>query len=179
MFTRISATVSVILVAMTASVPAFAVDEKSPDECSKYLTEMSSALDELETLVPNIPPEEASYIDKEYSAAVKAGAGKRIYYIEHRPFFPAWYLRNAFNDAREQLKLSRPDGLDLKFKMLMASRIPYRMANAKISWDRFDNSEYGRALTLQQIERAAGMSERLIGTPGLYIGCLAGFIQQK
>jgi hypothetical protein len=34
-------------------------------------------------------------------------------------------------------------------------------------------------LTLQQIERAAGVSERFIGTPGLYIGCLAGFIQQK
>lgn len=81
--------------------------------------------------MPNVPLEEAIYIEKEYPAAIQSGTGKRMYDIEHRPVFPARNLHNAFNDAREQLKLSQPKNLDLKFKILMASRIPYRMANAK------------------------------------------------
>ena len=139
---------------------------------------MSKDLDSLELLVPNTPPEEASYIDKEYSAAIASGAGQRIYNVEHRPFFPAWNLHNAFNDAREWLKSnSRPIGVvDLKFRIQMASLIPNRMANAKIAWDLFDNADNGKILTLQQIRLGAEKSQGFLGTPGLYIWCLANFI---
>lgn len=139
---------------------------------------MSKDLDTLELLVPNVPPEEVSYIEKEYPAAIASGAGKRIYDVEHRPFFPAWNLHNAFNDAREQLKLSRPIGSDVKFTIQMAARVPYRMANAKIAWDKFDSADGGKILTLQQVRLGAEKSEHMIGAPGLYIGCLANFIQQ-
>jgi hypothetical protein len=159
--------------------PALSKDEKTADECSKYITEMFKDLDNLEALVPNVPPEEASYIEKEYSAATASGAGKRIDDIEHRLFFPAWNLHNSFNDAREQLKLSRPIGSDVKFTIQMASRIPYRMANAKIAWDKFDSADGGKILTLQQIRLGAEKSEHMIGAAGLYIGCLASFIQDS
>src|SRR5712692_6956156 len=120
MITRIfAAAVVAMVVATTAPLPAFSIDEKTPDECGKYLADMSNDLDTLEALVPNVPPEESSYIEKEYSAAVKSGAGKRIYDIEHRSLFPAWTLHNAFDDAREQLKLTRPAALTLKFKIQM------------------------------------------------------------
>ena len=68
-------------------------------------------------------------------------AGQRIYAIEHRPLFPAWNLHNAFDDARQTLKLSRPAALSLRTKLEMASRIPLRMAHAKIAWDKFNESE--------------------------------------
>jgi hypothetical protein len=178
MFTRIAAAVIAMLVATTAPLPAASKDDKTPDDCGKYLAEMSKDLDTLELLVPNVPPEEASYIEKEYPAAIASGAGKRIYDVEHRPFFPAWNLHNAFNDAREQLKLSRPIGSDVKFTIQMASRVPYRMANAKIAWDKFDSADGGKILTLQQVRLGAEKSEHMIGAPGLYIGCLANFIQQ-
>jgi hypothetical protein len=174
---RISVAAIAMLVATTAPLPAFSTDEKTADECGKYLAEMSNDLDTLEALVPNVSPEESSYIEKEYSAAITAGAGKRIYDIEHRPLFPAWNLHNAFDDAREQLKLSRPAALTLKFKIQMASRIPYRMANAKVAWEKFDNADGGEILTLQQTRLDAEKSEHLIGAPGLYIWCLASFIQ--
>jgi hypothetical protein len=59
----------------------------------------------------------------------------------------------------------------------MAALIPYRMANAKIAWEKFENADAGRILTLQQLGPAVYKSEYLIGASGLYIGCLASFIQ--
>jgi hypothetical protein len=167
-----------MLIATTAPLPAFAIDEKSPEECGKFLDEMTKDLDTLEALVPNVPAEEASYIDKEYAAAIKSGAGKRIYDIENRPRFPAWNLHIAFDDAREALKAPRPTVLDLKFKIQMASRIAYRMANAKIAWDKFADADDGKILTLPQIRMGAEKSEHMIGAPGLYLWCLANFIQE-
>jgi hypothetical protein len=118
---------------MTAPFPACAADEKTPDECTKYLDEMESDLNTLENLVPNVPPEEASYLEKEYSAAIQSLSGQRIYGVEQRSFFAAWNLHNAFDEAREQLKLSRPSVsvLHLKMKIQMASLIPWPMTKSK------------------------------------------------
>jgi hypothetical protein len=89
---------------------------------------MTDDLATLEALVPNVPPEEANYLEKEYSAAIQSGAGRRIYAVENRRRFAAWNLHNAFDDARAQLKLPRPAALGLKMKIQMASlNIPYSM----------------------------------------------------
>jgi len=53
-----------MLLEIMAPLPTSAIDEKSPDECTKYLDQMTSELDTLEALVPNVPPEEAGYIEK-------------------------------------------------------------------------------------------------------------------
>jgi hypothetical protein len=84
----IAAAVIVMLVTTAAPATAFSKDEKSPNECGKYLSEMSQDLDILEALVPNVPPEEASYLEKEDAAAIQTGGGKRIYALEHRPLYP-------------------------------------------------------------------------------------------
>jgi hypothetical protein len=68
---------------------------------------------------------------------------------------------------------------NLKFKMEMASRIPFRMANAKIAWDKFDDADNGKILTPEQIRIGPEKSELLIGTPGLYIWCLAHLIPKQ
>jgi hypothetical protein len=88
---RTTAAASFALVVVTSALsPDFAAGEKTPQECDdNYLDEMANNFDALEVLVPNVPPEEASYIDKEYSAAIQSKAGQRIYAIEHRPLFPA------------------------------------------------------------------------------------------
>jgi hypothetical protein len=175
-----AAAIIAMLLAMAAPSLAFSKDEKTPDECNKYLTEMSNDLDTLEALVPNVPPDEASYLEKEYSTAVDVMASVRIYAVEHRPLFPAWNLHNAFHIAREELKLHEPIPADhnLKFEIEMASRIPWRMADAKIAWDKFDEADDGKILTPRQIGLGAEKSEELIGTPGTYIWCLASFIPE-
>jgi hypothetical protein len=99
-----AAAVTAVLLVTTAPAPTFSKDEKSPNECGKYLSEMSEDLDTLEALVPNVPPEEASYLEKEDAAAIQSLAGKRIYAIEHRSLYPAWHLHNEFRWAREELK---------------------------------------------------------------------------
>jgi hypothetical protein len=178
MIRAIAAAVIGMLVATAALSLAFAKDEKIPNECGKYLTEMSEVLDTLEALVPNVSPEEASYLEKEDAAAIQTHAGKRIYDVEHRPLYPAWHLHNEFYSARQELKTSQPalSYTDLKFAIEIASRIPHVMGNAKIAWDAFGNADNGRILTLQQVRLGAEKSEYLLGAPGLYIWCLASFL---
>jgi hypothetical protein len=180
MIRTVAAAVITMLLATPASSLASSKDEKTAAECDKYLAEMSTDLDTLEALVPNVPSDEASYLEKEYSAAINVKAVIRIAAVEQRPFFPAWNLHNAFDSAREELKLSQQINGDknLKLKIEMASYIPYRMANAKIAWDKFGDADNGKILTLQQIGRGAEKSGLLIGTPGLYIWCLASFIPE-
>lgn len=180
-----------LLLAMAAPPLAFSKDGKTAEDCNKYLTTMSKDLDTLEALVPNVPPDEASYIGKEYSAAIEASlavtddqgkAGIRIYKVEHRPFFPAWNLHNAFDDARQELKLSQQSiHTDLIFQIKMASRIPYKMANAKITWNEFENADENgeHILAPKQVGLGSEISEGLIGTPGLYIWCLATALEKK
>lgn len=183
MLTRISAAVFAMLLVAAAPSLAFSNDEKSPNECGTYLTEMSEVLDTLEVLVPNVPPDEASYLEKEDAAAIQSGAGKRIFDVEHRRLYPAWHLHNEFHWAREALKTNQPLAAlpdlksNLKFTIVMASHIPRLMAYAKIAWDEFDNADHGQILTLEQVRLGAEKSEYLIGAPGLYIMCLANFIQ--
>jgi hypothetical protein len=179
-----AAAVTAMLLVTTAPSPTFSKDEKSPDECGKYLSEMSGDLDTLEALVPNVPPEEASYLEKENSTAIQSLAGKRIYDVEHRPLYAAWHLHNEFHWAREELKgnqtlLALPDlKSNLKFTIEMASRLPHPMANAKIAWNAFDNADKGGSLTLEQVRFGAEKSEYLLGAPGLYIWCLASFLPE-
>jgi hypothetical protein len=52
MIRAIAAAVIVMLVTTAASSIAFSKDEKSPNDCGKYLGEMSEDLDTLEALVP-------------------------------------------------------------------------------------------------------------------------------
>ena len=52
MIRAIAAAVIVMLATTTAPSVAFSKDEKSPNECGKYLSEMSQDLDTLEALVP-------------------------------------------------------------------------------------------------------------------------------
>ena len=154
---------------------SFSQAAKTADECDRYTVEMAKDLDTLEVLVPNVSPDEATFLEKEYSTAIRLGSGKRIYDVENRATFLARNLHNAFKDARENVKLSQPAALTLKMKIQMAARIPYRMANAKIAWDRFSDDDNGKILTLQQVRLGAGKSEHMIGAPGLYILCLATF----
>jgi hypothetical protein len=184
MLTRIFAGLFAMLLVAAAPSLAFSKDEKSLNECGNYLKEMSQALDVLEALVPNVPPDEASYLEKEDAAAIQSGSGKRIFDVVHRRLYPAWHLHNQFHFAREALKSNQtlaalPDlKSNLRFTIIMASRIPRLMANAKIAWDEFDNADYGQILTLKQVRLGAEKSEYLIGAPGLYIGCLANLITE-
>jgi hypothetical protein len=70
-------------------------------------------------------------------------------------------------------------GHNLKREISSAALIPYRMANAKIAWDKFDFADGGKILTLQQAKLGGEKSEYLIiiSAPGFYLGCLASFIQ--
>jgi len=172
---------ALLLIVTLAPFPAFSADEKAPDDCGKYLKEMKENLDALEVLVPNVPPDEAAYLDKEDSAAVKAKSNKRIYDVEHRPYYAAWNFHNVAEDARGEIERQSviPTLHDLKFAIEMASGIPYRMTEARIAWNDFDNADNGHVLTPKQIGEGAMRSGVMSGLPGQYIWCLASFIDES
>ena len=183
--TRLHATypilAALLLIVTVAPFPAFSADEKAPDDCVKYLKEMKENLDALEVLVPNVPPDEAAYLDKEDSAAVKAKSNKRIYDVEHRPYYAAWNFHNVAEDARGEIERQSviPTLHDLKFAIEMASGIPYRMTEAIIAWNDFDNADNGHVLTPKQIGEGAMRSGVMSGLPGQYIWSLASFIDES
>ena len=175
------ATYLILAVLLLAPFRAFAGGEKAPDDCGKYLKEMKANLDALEVLVPNVPPDEAAYLDKEDLAAVKAKSNERIYEVEHRPYYTAWQFHNVVEDARGEIERQSaiPALHDLKFAIEMASRIPLRMTEARIAWNDFDNADNGHVLTAKQIGEGAMRSGVMSGLPGEYIWCLASFIDNS
>ena len=171
----------ILLLILLAPYPSFSAEEKSIYECRKYLIEMKEHLDTLESFVPNVPPDEAVYLDKEDSAAIKAESNKRIFDVEHRPYFTAWELHNSFDIARTEIELNE-EGLvpkqDPKFAIQMASRIPYHVTEVRIVWNNFDNADKGKILTNSQVVEGIRHSIKISGLPGDYIYCLASFIPE-
>jgi hypothetical protein len=167
---------ALLLIVTVAPFHAFSADEKAPDDCGKYLKEMKENLEALEVLVPTVPPDEAAYLDKEDSAAVKAKSNERIYEVEHRPYYTAWNFHNVAEDARGEIERQSESATldDLKFKIEMASRLPYRMTEARIAWIDFAWIDFDNAdLTLKQSGEGGMRSVLISELPGQYIWCLA------
>ena len=172
-----------LLIFVAALLPVFpcsalADDAKAPGDCKEYLKEMKADLDWLEALVPNVPHDEASYLEKEYDAALKAKSDKRIFDLEHRPYYWAWNFHDEFYNLRLDIDLSQQSILanDIEFAIKIASKIPYRMTNAQVAWNNFDRADNGKVLSDNQIQQGAYRSTAMAALPGKYIWCLANFI---
>lgn len=72
-------------------------------------------LNQVETLVPTVPPEEAAYLEKETKAAMEAQAEHRFNAAAARPYYLAWQIHNEFARARaslDSLKLNELSSVD-------------------------------------------------------------------
>ena len=140
---------------------------------------MLRVLDNIEPYVPFVPPEEVTYLDKEYAAAFKTGSLHRLGALTQRPYYYAWQLHIQFANARALIKEidDIPEIVGIKMRIQMASRLPFQMANARSAWD--DYVWNTNALTPEQIRHGAEEMTRLSGLPDFYIWCLADLIDQK
>jgi hypothetical protein len=69
-------------------------------------------LDKVEMSVPNVPPEEAKYISKEYYEATQSGPRERLELLKSRPYYDAWDIRDRFDRAKHYVKELKFDSFD-------------------------------------------------------------------
>jgi hypothetical protein len=175
-----AAVIASLVLIVAASPPVFAAKS-----CDDYQNgnpkEGLRVLDEVEALVPFVPPEQAAYFEKELGAAFKVHSTERIGTLTLRPFYYACALHRDFANARDLLK--EVDGVSeiagIKLRIQIASRLPFDMSNARSAWEDYLWSPPAHTLTDEQVERGSGEMTKLTGLPGFYISCLAGLIEEK
>jgi hypothetical protein len=75
------------------------------------LKNIVDTLDRVELLVPNVPPEEAHYIENEEKAALEVQDNYQRYNIlTTRPYFIAWRLHSDFDNIRKELNNHKGTG---------------------------------------------------------------------
>lgn len=180
MMTRFSAGAVVLAsLVVVAGTPLSAFAGKScNDDPSGNPHEALQLLDEVEAFVPFVPPEDASYFDKEEGAAVAVNSSQRLNALAQRPHYFAWKLHIAFTEARDILKQvgAIPETGDIKWRIRMASRIPFRLSNARSAWDDYVWTDYSHTLVPEQVGRGTEDMTKLAGLPQFYIWCLVGLI---
>lgn len=168
------------MLAVLAPLPAFSKDGKSVHACDKSLVDTLSTLDQLEALVPLVPPEESNYLSQETWSATMAMSGPRLNAVMSRSYYYAWNLHTEFANAREKLQESQnPASVSLKERIQLASLIPRAVFNASKAWDDYDRADNGKILTARQRDAGAYRMGIATGAPGLYIWCLANLLEEE
>lgn len=151
--------------------------------CQDQTTDIAraiSSLDKVEAWIPNVPPDEASYLSNEYHAIFSSRlpektASARYALLTSRPYFRAWQLRDAIDTARRSLRNvdDLPSGSTIKDKLKAASMTPYHLSEAKMAWGDYITADNGKTLTSKQIADGTFMLGGTLTRVQQYIWCWA------
>jgi hypothetical protein len=105
-------------------------------------------LDKVEILVPTVPPEEATYLEKETHDAVTVQSEQRFNIAAARPYYPAWSLHSNFAKTRRKLetyKLSQFHSLALiqhflRKEISSTTSLFYYLSDAEVAWSEFEST---------------------------------------
>jgi hypothetical protein len=153
-------------------------DTKDP-VCGKWITETLHTLDELERFIPLVPPDEENYLSSEFAGAASAGSLPRIGAVMRRSLYYAWNLHTEFFFARQKLKNAPSPITGAKFRIKLASTIPYPVARAAQAWNEYVEADKTGILTPEQAESGSSKMEKAMAAPGEYIWCLAEQIDDR
>jgi hypothetical protein len=166
-----------------AFLPAAAEPSTSKPNCTDKLTKAIQALDRVESYVPQVPPEEKKYLEKEYSAASNAGPPERFGKLTQRPMYYAWQMHDAFANARFTLEENQKINpiVGVRGRIFAAHDLPMALANARSAWeDVITHSTLDNPIvTFDQVREGTEGMTYLSGMPGLYYDCLADWINEK
>ena len=160
----------VIIATFLPIVPAFG----AADFCDRALQRIVQEVDDVETLVPNVPPEEADYLEKEYYAATSAGSQGRFAILQARPYYYAWRLHVELEDVRDTLNdLERaPAAAKARTRIESASDLPGPLGGALEAWLDYVRA-HGNLLTEQQLVNGGTNIRMTLLDSGQYIRCEA------
>jgi hypothetical protein len=101
------------------------------------LDEVIKALDKVEAAVPEVPAEEAAYLEKESKLAFSSDDVPRMNAVVQRAYYRAWEVHRDFSLARKEVEQARqlPDAAPIKARIMAAAHAPYALSVARSSWD--------------------------------------------
>jgi hypothetical protein len=175
-----AAAFAVFVPIVAASAPALAA-KSCDDNPSGNPKDALRLMDKVEAFVPFVPPEEATYLEKEEAAASEAHSSQRFGALVGRPYYYAHKLHIEFASARDLLKEidGVPEIVGIKMRILIASRLPFQFSNVRSSWDAYYWNDRSHTISVNDVRVLTEDVIALAGMPGFYIWCLAYTIDEK
>ena len=132
-------------------------------------------LSSIDDIVPQTPPEEAAYLEKEYAASLKVNDLRRISVVISRPYFHAWQLRDAIESARLYLEKDKalPSSASPKEHIQAIADADSKLANVRAYWDDYQRSALANNLPNDVVGSASADAVMLTGEVGNYVWCWA------
>lgn len=104
------------------------------EPANEWMSKTRVALQIIDTNLPNIPPEERAYLDRENNAmaALAPGdalaAGRRMQALESRPLYGAWQVRIALDQSTQAVNRTyEKDGMGVAFYDAEDANVLHRM----------------------------------------------------
>lgn len=169
-----------LALATLVSSPVLADDALSA--CGFQLDEILQSLEslnDLEKLVPLVPPDEAAYLQKEEKASLSAQSAARFNMLIARPFYYPHKVHVAFADAKQKLEsiASLPPDASPKWRIRVTAAAPVAVFNAQEAWDELVTADNGRLIDAKEVSTAAYRLRRAVYAPQGYISCLANLLE--
>ncbi|WP_157379864.1 hypothetical protein [Burkholderia ubonensis] len=126
------------------------------------------SLSAIDSQIEAVPPDEATYLDKEYQDAGSSGNAARLAMVYQRPYFYAWRVHHSVDMIRGnltkigQFTIDTPPVDTIKHAALAISDVPLAV-DAFGDYERFDRARTPRVLTDAQVTNLQG---RLLGLSG-------------
>ncbi|MBI1326344.1 MAG: hypothetical protein GC136_01730 [Alphaproteobacteria bacterium] len=164
---------------------AFAAENRNT--CTSYLDEIAKNLSRIENIIPNIPPEEIKFLEKEYGAIFGEGEkrfdsskDKRFLTLLERPYYFAWVLREKLDKAKDLLGSNQnlPIDATLKIQIRTSAYLPYLLANVSTEWGKYTDNRSGD-ITVKQAYEGTGAATSLNGIYGRFISCIADKLDHR
>jgi hypothetical protein len=142
------------------------------------LDEIYADLTLLDNSAPQVPPEELSYLRKEYPTAFHTGDALRVGMVVQRPYYPAWQVHISITNARASLDTlkSIPVKPWPKMHIMSASHVESDLADVRDAWTEFGHSRFGESLPLKAISNTSYAAAQITGSMGSYIFCWAELV---
>jgi hypothetical protein len=143
------------------------------------------ALDSLSVIdsqIEAVPPDEVTYLDREYREAGSSGNAARLSLVYQRPYFHAWRVHDSVDMIRGNLTkvgqatIDTPPVSTIKHAALAVSDVPLAV-DAFGDYTRFDQARRPRVLTEEQVVNIQGRLLGLSGTLAQLITCTADTLE--
>jgi hypothetical protein len=155
----------------------------------KALAELLEEVRRFERLIPNVPPEEESYLSREYDAIMvnfedKRQRRERFGFVSSRPWYRVWSVRRDINKVEVALKkvIETPKGWGTDYESKEAEKLRQAIAASDVVahyvsgvGEFLSNAELGKvkvvSLSGEQIQRFSFHTYILPSTLSMYMQC--------
>ncbi|KVD70143.1 hypothetical protein [Burkholderia ubonensis] len=173
--------VATLLAVVAAS--AMAEDQQCAATRKNTVPQALAVVNELDSHIEAVPPDEASYLQTEYVAAMKEHNEARYSLVVARQYYPAWTLHGSLQRLRNELNdLKGPTYGESRerYQAKQAAVVMVRLAFAVNDWMDYSRADSRRTQHVTTAAQKERYSEELGGLPlvlSTYISCTVDAIK--